>query len=145
MVYALSGHGERDVEGRGPEGLSDLSDALDLERYELESLDLMATQSSGDVPTVPTDAAVVLIAGASAGMTPHEDDAIVSHISNEGGVIVAVDPGTPTPAFLRRLGVGVLSGVVADKRWSFPSGTKPIPSFSLTRSRPQLRTGRLSP
>ena len=36
VVYALSGHGERAVEGRGPED-SDLSDALDLERYELSS------------------------------------------------------------------------------------------------------------
>ena len=145
VVYALSGHGERAVEGRGPEGLSDLSDALDLERYELESLDLMATQSSGDVPTVPTDAAVVLIAGASAGMTPHEDDAIVSHISRGGGVIVAVDPGTPTPAFLRRLGVGVLSGVVADKRVVFPFWDRPIPVLQPHPLTASLRAGQLVP
>ena len=145
VVYALSGHGERDAEGRGPEGLSDLSDALDLERYELESLDLMATQRSGDVPTVPSDAAVVLIAGASAGMTPHENDAIVSHISRGGGVIVAVDPGTPTPAFLRRLGVGVLSGVVADKRVVFPFWDRPIPVLQPHPLTASLRTGQLVP
>jgi len=145
VVYALSGHGERDVEGRGPDGLSDLSDALDLERYELETLDLMATQRTGDVPTVPSDAAVVLIAGASAGLTPHENDAIVSHISRGGGVIVAVDPGAPTPSFLSRLGVGIVSGVVADKRVVFPFWDRPIPVLQVHPLTTSLRSGQLVP
>ena len=145
VVYALSGHGERDAEGRGPDGLSDLADALDLERYELEPLDLMATQRDGEVPTVPSDAAVVLIAGPSAGLTPHENDAIVSHISRGGGVIAAVDPGTPTPRFLSRLGVGVVSGVVADKRVVFPFWDRPIPVLQAHPMTTSLRSGQLVP
>ena len=145
VVYALAGHGERDVDGRGPDGLSDLSDALDLERYELESLDLMATQRTGDVPSVPSDAAVVLIAGPSAGLTPHEDDAIVSHISRGGGVIVVIDPGAPAPRFLSRLGVGVVSGVVADKRVVFPFWDRPIPVLRTHPMTASLREGQLVP
>ena len=63
VVYVLEGHGEASPEDRGPDGMADLADALDVERYEVELLNLISTDRDNDVPVVPDDAAMVLIAG----------------------------------------------------------------------------------
>jgi hypothetical protein len=127
VVYVLAGHGERDSEDRGPSGMSDFADALDIERYEVEPLNLLAAVSGGSVPVVPEDAAVVLVAGASAKLASHETDALISFASRGGGLMFAVDPDRETPELLVRLGVGIQGGVATDQKVMFPFWDRPIP------------------
>jgi len=127
VVYALAGHGERRLDDRGPSGLSDASDALSVERYDTEALDLLSADSSGDVPGVPDDAAVVLIAGPSVALSAHEEDALLSYLGRGGGLLLALDPGQPVPGLLARLGVGLPSGTAMDTKVVYPFWDRPIP------------------
>jgi hypothetical protein len=127
VVYVLSGHGELAVGDRGPSGLSDFADALDVERYDIEALDLLSTGRDGEVPTVPDDAAVVLIPGPRATLTSHEDDAIVSFVGRGGGLMITLDPASIAPDVVGRLGIGLAGGVASDRRVVFPFWDRPIP------------------
>ena len=126
VVYVLGGHGELSMSERGPSGLSDLVDALDVERYDVEVLDLLGTGRDGEVPAVPPDAAVVMMAGPQAALSAHENDAIVSFLSRGGGLLVALDPEAVAPDLLGRLGIGLAGGVASDRRVVFPFWDRPI-------------------
>jgi len=145
VVYVLQGHGESDPEDRGPSGLADLADALDVERYDVETLDLISTQRGSDVPSVPDDAAMVLVAGGDGQWTDHEADALVTYLSRGGGMLLAVDPGTPVPNILTRMGVGVPSGVALDTQVVFPFWDRPIPRIQSHEMTQGLRAGKLTP
>jgi hypothetical protein len=133
VVYVLGGHGEPAVSDRGPTGLSDFVQALDVERYDVEALDLLAAPLGELVPVVPQDAAVVLIASPQAVLATHETDALVSFLSRGGGLMFALDPGDVAPTMLNRMGVGVVGGVASDRRVVFPFWDRPIP---VTRAHP---------
>jgi hypothetical protein len=145
VVYVLQGHGEADPEERGPSGLADLADALDVERYDVETLDLISTQRDSEVPSVPDDAAMVLVAGGAGGWTDHETDALVTYLSRGGGLLLALDPGAPVPSLLARMGVGVPSGVVLDTQVVFPFWDRPIPRIQTHEMTQGLRAGKLTP
>jgi len=145
VVYVLEGHGERAISERGPGGLSDLVDALDIERYDVETLNLLATDRDGGVPAVPDDAAVVMIAGPVASLTPHENDALVTFLSRGGGLYVAVDPGGAVPTLIERVGVGVPSGVASDRRVVFPFWDRPIPALHSHAVTTSLKEASLTP
>jgi hypothetical protein len=145
VVYVLQGHGEAAPEDRGPSGLADFADALDVERYDVETLDLISTQQGSEVPSVPDDAAMVLVAGGEGGWTDHEADALVTYLSRGGGMLLAVDPGTPVPGILARMGVGVPSGVALDTQVVFPFWDRPIPRIQSHEMTQGLRAGKLTP
>lgn len=127
VVYMLTGHAERSIADRGPSGLSDFADALGVERYDTEALNLMGVDSSIGAPSVPDDAAVVVISGPERALSNHEEDALLTFMGRGGGVMVAIDPAQPIPALLGRLGVSVASGSVMDTKVVYPFWDRPIP------------------
>ncbi len=128
-VYVLSGHGELAPDGRGPEGLSELVEELDRERYDVKPLDLLRSTREGELPTVPDDAAVLFVARPKAALTPAEEDALVGWVGRGGPLLVAVDVGTPAPELLRRLGVQLPEGVALQPEMQVPYRDRPIPTY----------------
>ncbi len=125
-VYALRGHGERDPEERGPEGLSDVAKMLEQENYELEPLDLFRDREGDEAPVIPADANAVLLARPTTPLTAPEEDALVAYVARGGALMIWVDPGTPVPSILERMGVQVRTGSVADKLLIFPFNDRPV-------------------
>lgn len=126
-VYVLSGHGELDPEDRTPAGLSDLAAALDLERYDVESLDLLRSTREGELPTVPEDAALVVVARAREALTAQEEDSLLAWMGRGGPVLFAMDVGLPVPVLLSRMGVGIPAGVALQPEMQVPYRDRPIP------------------
>lgn len=129
VVYVVAGHGELQADGRGPDGLTDLAAALDLERFDVEPLDLLRTTADSEAPGIPDDAALLFVARPTAALTPQEEDQILAWVGRGGPLLVAVDVGAPGPAFLRRMGVSVPDGVVLDKVLLFPYPDRPVPRY----------------
>jgi hypothetical protein len=129
IIYSLRGHGELDPEDSGPGGLSQLSDLLDQENYELEPLDLFRDVTSDEAPIIPLDAAGLLIARPAAPLTPPEEDAIVAYLASGKPLMVWVDRGRPVPAILDRLKVSIGDGMVMDKTLVFPYPDRPVPQY----------------
>ena len=128
-VYVLSGHGELDPDDRTPAGLSDLVAALDLERYDVEKLDLLQTDRDGELPRVPDDAAVVMVARPTEALTAQEQDSLLAWIGRGGPVLFAMDVGQPTPDLLSRLGAGIPDGVALQPEMQVPFRDRPIPVY----------------
>jgi hypothetical protein len=129
VVYVLTGHGELDPDGRGPDGMSDLAAALDQERYEVETLGLLRSGRDGVLPSVPDDAAVVFVARPRLALTPEEEDSLLVWIGRGGSVLFAVDVGTPVPKLLGRMGLTVPDGVALQPEMQVPYRDRPIPRY----------------
>jgi len=129
VVYVLAGHGEASPDDRGPGGLSDLVADLDVERYDVKPLDLLRTDRDGRAPTVPNDAAMVMLAGPKGPLTSQEEDTLLDYVSGGGPLLVALDLGSPVPVFLPRMGVRVPEGVAMDKVLVFPYKDRPVPVY----------------
>lgn len=128
-VYVLAGHGELDPEDRTPQGLSDLVAALDLERYDVEKLDLLRSTREGELPTVPDDAAMVMVARPKEALTAQEQDTLLAWIGRGGSVLFAMDVGQPVPPLLGRMGLGVPEGVALQPEMQVPYRDRPIPVY----------------
>jgi hypothetical protein len=145
VVYVLKGHGELDPEDRSAVGLSDLAEALDGERYDVDKLDLMGTDREGHTPTVPDDAAVVFLPRPTSALSPHETDALIAYLGRGGGLWIAADVGNPLPQIASRLGISLIDGVAMDKRVVFPFWDRPIPRIRSHPTTAGLRDNRLIP
>ncbi len=128
VVYALVGHGELDPEGQDPDGLAELAHALDQENYDLKKLDLVRDREDA-APRVPEDAAAVLIARPRVAIPAIEEDLLLGYLSTGGALVFSVEPGTPVPSLLGRLGVVVPDGIVLDKMLVFPYPDRPVPRY----------------
>lgn len=127
VVYVLSGHGDLDPQERGPDGLSLLVEALDQERYDVETLDLLRSTREGELPTVPDDAAMVFLARPQTKLTPQEEDTLLAWVGRGGSVLVAVDVDSPVPSLLDRMGVAIPEGVALQSPLQVPYRDRPIP------------------
>jgi len=143
VVYVLSGHGERDINDLGPEGLSSLATALDKERYDIEVLDLLATTRDGEIPQVPDDAAAVFVARPAGVLTAQEEDILLSYLGRGGALLFAVDVGTPVSDLVRRLGVVVPDGIAMDEKVIAPYRDRPVPSYGQHEMTLELQENRL--
>ncbi|MBK7758497.1 MAG: Gldg family protein [Deltaproteobacteria bacterium] len=129
VIYTLRGHGELDPDERGPGGLSELKALLDQENYELKPLDFFFDRERTGAPTVPQDAAALLIARPKAALTDAEEDALITYVASGGAVGIFWDPGAPLPDLVERLGVTSPEGVVMDKLRVFPYNDRPVPTY----------------
>lgn len=129
VVYALVGHGEIDPEGREPDGLADLGKALGQERYDLKRLDLVRDREDGGAPRVPDDAAALLVLRPRVAIPALEEDLLLAYMATGGAILFAVEPRTPVPSLLGRLGVAVPEGIVLDKLLLFPFPDRPVPRY----------------
>lgn len=108
-VYFVQGHGERSLEA-GQGGLSQASSSLNEENYTPESLNL------ADRPTVPEDAAVVVLAGPQRPLLEEEVEALRTYTRRRSGLLVMVDPqvNPELNALLQDWGVGFSDRILVD-------------------------------
>lgn len=144
IIYALQGHGEKQVGDSGPQGLSDLAALLDKENYRLKPLDFFQSADPGAIPIVPLDAAGVLLAGPTGPLTDAEQDALVGYAAGGGALIVAVDPRAPQIDLLDDLQIRVPTGVAADKRVYYPHPDRPVPQYGRHGTVDELREQKLA-
>jgi hypothetical protein len=128
-IYALVGHGEMDPEGTDPNGMSDLRQALDGDGYKFERLDLVRDRELGPAPRIPEDAAAVVVARPTVPIPAVEEDLLLAYLSGGGRVLVSLEPGSPVPSLVGRLGVTVPEGRVLDTMLVFPYPDRPVPRY----------------
>lgn len=85
-VYFLTGHGERELAGAEPSGLSEARRAIEAKNYTTGELNLLAEGS------IPAEAAAVVIAGQQRGMADEEIAALAEYLDRGGGLIVLFEP-----------------------------------------------------
>lgn len=132
-VYFLAGHGEHSLEATDKEGLSTLRSALEKDAYQVAELKLSelarASESGplttgkpgeaaveGKAPTVPADAAAVVVAGPRKPLLPLEVDALARFIRGGGRALVMLDPEQDggLGEFLKSMGVEIRQDIVID-------------------------------
>lgn len=87
VIYFLIGHGEREIDDSGNNGLTYIVDVLKKQNYEVMPLNLQVTT------TVPADARALVIAGPQIPVTPEEVTLIGEYLQRPGsGLVVLLDP-----------------------------------------------------
>jgi len=89
VVYHLQGHGEPALDLETRDGYSAYLDALESQGYLVRPL-LLA-----DVPAVPSDGAVLVIASPRRDLRPAEIEAVQRFVADGGSVLALLDPGAP--------------------------------------------------
>jgi hypothetical protein len=128
-LYWLRGHGERERYDRGIGELRALSEILDDQGFTVRDLDLLR-DADGGAPSMPDDAAALLVVGPRAPLADVEEQAIDAWLRSGGAAAVFVDPGGTVPELLQRVGLSIPSGEVRDTAAWYPF-----------EDRPQLRYG----
>jgi ABC-type uncharacterized transport system involved in gliding motility auxiliary subunit len=111
-VYFLTRHGERDIALESEEGFSKIKTRLESQNYVVKPLDLLAS------PTVPEDAAALIIAAPRKDLFDDEITAITGYLNNGGSLLVMLDPGDDVPrlaALLKSVGISMPNDVVIDR------------------------------
>ncbi len=109
-AYFLQGHGERSPTATERDGYSALSDALRLDNLSVETVTL------AQAGAVPSDAAVLVLAGPSTDLLPAEADMLRTYLDGGGKLLVLLDPPTGADAENR----DNLIGLIAD--WGIEVG-----------------------
>lgn len=97
IVYFVGGHGERDPDGSGSHGYSTVKKALENENDVVKSVSLL------EKPEVPSDCALLVIAGPQKDYLPQEIDAISKYLAGGGRALVMLDPGVDLPNLTKLL------------------------------------------
>jgi ABC-type uncharacterized transport system involved in gliding motility auxiliary subunit len=106
----LTGHGEPALDDTSPDGMSQVADTLGHNGYETRLLDL----TNG---VMPTDCALVIVAGPADPLLQREVDALNTYATNAGRLLVLASPlsrADPNP-LLAPWGVRFTGGVVVDQ------------------------------
>ncbi|MBV9170239.1 MAG: GldG family protein [Chloroflexi bacterium] len=85
-LYFTSGHGERSLDGTGPQDFGTLKQQLERDNYATATLDLVTQKA------VPDDAAALVIGGPTNPFLAEEMDALRAYIQGGGKLIVMVGP-----------------------------------------------------
>ncbi len=86
-IYFLTGHGERDINDEGRDGISYLRKSLLDLNYEVKTLNLLQSDK------IPEDAKMILIIGPKTPIYDGEIKALKEYAQNGGRILVAADPG----------------------------------------------------
>jgi ABC-type uncharacterized transport system involved in gliding motility auxiliary subunit len=117
-VYFVQGHGEHDTASADEQrGYSIINDALGKENFSIAKLVLVQN------PTVPDDAAVVVVAGPQSDYLAPETDALRAYLNKGGKVLFMLDPPdvvdapplTNLIALIKEWGIDVGDNVVIDR------------------------------
>ncbi len=109
-IYFLTGHGERDIENEGPQGISKAAEGIRQENYVVKTLNLAEEKS------IPADCSVLVIAGPKADFFKFELDSIGSYVENGGKLMVLIDPQWKPGLvdFLRKYNIKVGNDIIVD-------------------------------
>jgi ABC-type uncharacterized transport system involved in gliding motility auxiliary subunit len=86
VIYFLTGHQERDPNGYGDDSYSLVGSALRDQNYDVRTLNLAITS------TVPSDAAVVVVAGPQNEFLEDEQARLQSYLAQGGKALIMLDP-----------------------------------------------------
>ncbi len=86
VLYFLTGHGERDPEGVGDEGLAQAKAVLETKNYQVLPLNLLGTDR------VPENAMAVVVAGPQQPVSQEEVDMLGAYLEEGGSMIVMQEP-----------------------------------------------------
>ena len=114
-VYFLTGHQERDPDNSDDLGYSLIKQALERENYQVGTLNFAVTD------TVPSDLAVLVVAGPRVEISPRENARLDSYIQNGGSLLLLVDPGVARPfgGMLGAYGIELADDLIVDPMRSF--------------------------
>ncbi len=109
-VYFLTGHGERGRADTGAMGYSQVASALTRDNYQVEDVNLAVSS------TVPSDAAVLIIAAPTTALSADEFKAINTYVDGGGSLLVVGDPASEVDLseLLGRWGLSLRRDVVID-------------------------------
>jgi len=110
-TYFVVGHGEHDPRVDDERaGATDAARALAAEGFRVDVLDGAAR--------VPTEAGLVVVAGATRELAPAEVDALDGYVRRGGKALFLCDPGTPRTVveLLRRFGIELANDLIVDER-----------------------------
>lgn len=91
VIYALSGHNERDLSGFAERDYQTIRTAMELENMTIQSLTLSEPNAA-----VPEDADAVLILGPMGQLSTHEVDALEAYLADGGAMMLLIDPTVST-------------------------------------------------
>ncbi|MCW8907556.1 MAG: GldG family protein [Sedimenticola sp.] len=109
-IVAVSGHGERTLDGRANHDLGHFGTALQEKGYRLQTLDL------GSQATIPRNSDLLLLAGPRVDFLPGELALIRDYLEAGGNLLWLTDPGPQhaLPLLPQGTGLKVLPGTVVD-------------------------------
>lgn len=90
VVYFLTGHGERSIDGSGDQSYTQLKAALEANNFTVSTLNLLATNQ------IPTDASVIVIAGPLKPLAEAEVSLLDAYMKNGGSMVVMEEPTVVT-------------------------------------------------
>lgn len=110
VVYVVKGHGEREVSNTDRPGLSEAKAAMERANYQVKEL-LLARD-----PSVPEDAAVVLVAGPRNDLFPQELEALDRYVARGGKILFMLDPfqAAGMTAYLGKYGIRLGDNLVVE-------------------------------
>jgi len=110
VAYYLTGHGELDFTNTAQSGASGIKAAMEAQNFSMQPLNLAASGK------VPSDAALVIVAGPTSPLLPQEVTALESYLDNGGKAIFLVDKGQRQnlEPIAEHYGVQIGNGVVID-------------------------------
>ncbi len=110
IVYFLTGHGERSLEESGPDGLSQVKEAIERQNYVVRSTNLAQENA------LPENPAVLVAAGPTVSFLPNEVGLLKEYLEGGGKLLLMLDPRTrfSMDGLLGEYGLGVDGNVVID-------------------------------
>ena len=125
-VYFLSGHGERSVEDKGPEGIQDFYSALSASAFKVKEWSFIS-----DGP-LPSDVSVLVIAGPERPYMEKEIEQLEEYMKKGGRLLLALDPDKKHKfdGFLKSYGITYRNRYVAVLSLSLQSAMMGMGPFS---------------
>lgn len=114
-VYFVVGHGELALDKFDKEGLSQLKDALEKQNYKIDTLPLFSKNA------VPSDAALVVVAGPNKPLGDKELDALDAYLGKGGRVFLAAMPqaNAGLEKLTKKYGIDIKDDLVLDPQLNF--------------------------
>jgi len=121
-LYFTTGHGERSLDGFGPQDYGTIKQNLSTDNFTISPLNLVTQR------TVPDDAGAVVIAGPTNPFLQEELDALTAYVQGGGKLIILMGPNSKTDlsSVLQNYGVGFSGNVVVDPAKSVPQDPRVV-------------------
>ncbi len=109
-LYFTTGHGEKNPDSDGADGLATARKALGDENYEIATL-LLAQESA-----IPADCSMLAVVGPRTDLFANEKSLITEYLKRGGKLLVLLDPGSPDswPELLAEWGFKIGRDIVVD-------------------------------
>ena len=110
VVYFLTGHGDRDISNFDKDGYSTAKATIEKENFQVKTLNLL------EVPKIPEDAALVVVAGPKKGLMATELQALRQYLGRDGSLMLLLEPFADAGLgdFLRSYGIIISSDIIVD-------------------------------